>query len=138
MLNPSTADALIDDPTIRRCASFTKAWGCGGFEVVNLFALRATDPRELMRHPFPHGPMNRERLEIVLKYCSWRHRVAAWGAASTMSRATLGLKELVLRGLDSSGRLECLGVTKAGHPRHPLYLPKTARLQPWPANEVIP
>lgn len=135
MLNPSTADALIDDPTIRRCAGFTRAWGCGGFDVVNLFAVRATDPRELAHHPEPTGSMNLNVLQGVLKYGAWRHRVAAWGTASVLSRSALRFKEKWLIRLAPAGNLECLGVTKAGHPRHPLYLPKSAKLQPWPANK---
>src|SRR5450755_1416997 len=58
MLNPSTADALADDPTIRRCTGFSRALGLDGLVVVNLFALRATEPRELRRHPEPAGPAN--------------------------------------------------------------------------------
>jgi hypothetical protein len=58
MLNPSTADATADDPTLRRCIDFSKAWGCGGLMVVNLFGLRATDPQELRRAEDPVGPMN--------------------------------------------------------------------------------
>jgi len=55
MLNPSRADALVDDPTIRRCVGFARRWGFAGIVVRNLYALRATDPRELSRHPAPVG-----------------------------------------------------------------------------------
>lgn len=78
MLNPSTADALADDATIRRVMAFTKAWGLGGLTVVNLFALRATDPRELRRHPDPAGPANDQFIAGALD--SSVVVVAAWGA----------------------------------------------------------
>ena len=58
MLNPSTADAFAEDPTIRRCLIFAHREGCGGLTVVNLFALRSTDPKALTRHPDPVGPAN--------------------------------------------------------------------------------
>lgn len=58
MLNPSVADGLHDDPTIRRCVGFAKAWGFGGIDVLNLYALRATDPREIGWYADPVGPDN--------------------------------------------------------------------------------
>ena len=58
MLNPSTADAETDDPTLRRCIGYSRAWGYGGLAVVNLFGLRTTDPRELRRHADPVGRRN--------------------------------------------------------------------------------
>lgn len=78
MLTPSTADALEDDPTIRRCVAFTKAWGLDGLVVVNLFALRATDPRALARHRDPVGPANDQFIREALH--PWSVPVAAWGA----------------------------------------------------------
>ena len=68
MLNPSTADALHDDPTIRRCVGFAKAWGCGALIVVNLFAVRATSPREMMRADDPVGPENKEHVQRAATY----------------------------------------------------------------------
>src|SRR4028119_2392792 len=58
LLNPSTADARRDDPTIRRCANFARTWGFGGLEVVNLFAFRATHPTDLKCAADPVGPQN--------------------------------------------------------------------------------
>ena len=130
MLNPSTADARDDDPTIRRCAGFTRAWGCDAFEVVNLFALRATNPRELRDHSDPWGPQNSATLLSSMRR-RWRHIVAAWGANSNPSPSHIRGAESHIRRI-SFDLLECLGVTMHGHPRHPLYVPKAQRLEPWP------
>jgi len=124
MLNPSTADALTDDPTIRRCVSFAKREGCGGLIVVNLFALRSTDPKQLYSHPDPVGPSNDG---IVYEA---QHQgspvIAAWGVHGTLNgrdRAVCSLLEF--------GDVIALGVTKDGHPRHPLYVAGDAPLVLW-------
>lgn len=124
-LNPSTADETTDDPTIRRCIGYARAWGCGSLEMLNLFALRATDPFEMLRHPDPVGLRN----DFYLKQATIGTRVvvAAWG---TMG-GHLG-RDQVVRGLIGDG-LHCLRLTKAGHPWHPLYLPKGLTPVPWPA-----
>lgn len=133
MLNPSTADAAVDDPTIRRCIGYAKAWGCGGVRVVNLYAYRATDPKELWKVPDPVGPENDHFLEIF----AWEARawpgplVAAWGANAKPDRVADVLR---IPGMD---RLEALALTRQGQPRHPLYL--RADLTPgplWPAVAV--
>lgn len=116
MLNPSTADATQDDPTIRRCIRFAKQWSYGGIVVRNLYALRATNPRELRRHPAPVGPENPSYLAGSIHDA---FTVCAWGShplAVTPGRRLI--TELTALGVD----LRCLGVTKAGHPRHPLYV----------------
>lgn len=123
MLNPSVADASQDDPTIRRCVAFAKVWGYGGIIVVNLFALRATDPRELASHPDPVGPDNDKH--IVQAATRDGVVVCAWGAHKlTTRRADRVLA--VLRAEEITPR--CLGTTKAGHPRHPLYVPASTPL----------
>lgn len=119
MLNPSIADADIDDPTIRRCLGFTRAWGYGGLVVVNLFAMRATDPRELYTADDPVGPENDEYLR--------RHAagaglvVAAWGSHGWLHGRDADVRK-ILDELNVTAR--CLGHTNAGAPRHPLYLRK--------------
>lgn len=113
MLNPSTADANQDDPTIRRCIGFARAWGYGGLIVTNLFALRATDPKEMKAHAEPVGPRNDFWLKTIAHNATLM--VAAWGAHG----AHLGRADEVRSWLDS---LQCLGTTKGGFPRHPLYL----------------
>lgn len=126
MLNPSTADASADDPTIARCWRRAAAAGSGAIAVVNLFALRATDPRELLAHPDPAGPGNDACLTAV---CGGQDAVvAAWGAHGDH----LGRGRHVAQMLTAAGaRLVCLGTTAAGHPRHPLYIPAAAPLVPW-------
>jgi hypothetical protein len=115
-LNPSTADATADDPTIRRCVGFAKAWGFGGVSVVNLFAFRATDPRELKRAVDPTGPKNDAHLFAAAAEAV--KVVAAWGVHGSHR----GRDEEVIELLRKSGiRATCLQRTAAGHPRHPLY-----------------
>src|ERR1019366_767130 len=78
MLNPSTANGTVDDPTIRRCLAFSKAWGFGGLTVVNLFALRSTDPKALLAHVDPCGPSNLQFIKGAIGGSALA--VAAWGA----------------------------------------------------------
>lgn len=117
MLNPSTADAELDDPTIRRCMSFARREGYGGIFVVNLYAFRATDPKELTRVPFPHGGDNAYWLDIVLDQ---KHSpvLCAWGANADADTA----RNFVAAANGYGTRLVCLGKTKDGSPRHPLYV----------------
>lgn len=125
MLNPSTADADVDDPTLRRVVRFSRDNGYAAAVVANLYALRATDPAQLGRHPDPCGPANLATLGLLAKaarvdtYCLGRPApvVAAWGANAPRAWATCVLDH-ELFGAD----LRCLGVTKAGFPRHPLYV----------------
>lgn len=127
MLNPSTADAEQDDPTIRRCMGFAERWGYGGIVVVNLFALRATDPRELKRADDPDGdPYNNQ--EILKWVGESPFTVAAWGA-----HGALRLRgQTITRRIRVEGHpLHCLGTTKAGHPKHPLYLKATTEPIPF-------
>lgn len=114
MLNPSTADASQDDPTIRRCMGFARRWGMGGLVVANLYALRSTDPRALWDHPDPVGPENDGYLRDIL--ASPGPVIAAWGAHAKPDR--------VAEFFDLAGdrSVLALGRTKAGQPRHPLYL----------------
>lgn len=134
MLNPSTADSRVNDPTIRRCINFTKAWGCDGFEVVNLYALRATNPRELKNHHNPYGPTGGRALKKALND-AWRHVIVAWGAATALKRDELEEREqAILRWVPEGTVLQCLGITKMGHPRHPLYVPNAQPLEPWPSQ----
>jgi hypothetical protein len=116
MLNPSTADALANDPTIRRCIGFSKSWGADGLSVVNMFALRATDPAELGRHPEPIGVENDGFIRGAIGPCSLV--IAAWGAQRIATERGAALRRSLTRRAD----VMCLGTTKDGHPRHPLYV----------------
>lgn len=121
MLNPSTADAEQDDPTIRRCIDFARRWDCGGIRVVNVFAFRATDPKELCKAKDPVGPKNYEYIKEALT--SAGIVIAAWGAAGPkMPQAYKKVFEAAEE-IDTM-IIHCLGCTKSGHPRHPLYLSK--------------
>ncbi|MCL4413193.1 MAG: DUF1643 domain-containing protein [Actinobacteria bacterium] len=117
MLNPSTADAATTDPTVERCLRFARLWGAGEVEVVNLFALRSTDPRALYNHADPVGPGNDDAIAAAAACATTV--VAAWGVHGALH----GRGEAVSATLQRAGvRLVALGQTKDGHPRHPLYL----------------
>lgn len=134
MLNPSTADALWDDPTIRKCRGFAAAWDCGSLEVVNLYAWRATDPKELAvarREGLLEVPENREAIYEAVGRASLV--VAAWGAHSAARLDCARPPRNVLRArLDERG-LTChaIRISKDGQPCHPLYMPYTERLKPY-------
>lgn len=121
MLNPSTADSIADDPTIRRCIGFAKAWGCGGFYVVNLFAYRATSPKELKLAPDPVGLWNFCFIYVVSQQASMT--VAAWGTRGLLLHQDMHVLPLLKNPV-------CLGLTKAGQPKHPLYVPGDTELIP--------
>lgn len=118
MLNPSTADADRDDPTIRRCVGFAKAWGYGRLDVVNLYAYRATKPDELWSAGDPIGPRN--DVVIADAMLDAIHVVVAWGANTGPTTAR---DVAVLRLAPHPRSIVCLGVTRSGQPRHPLYVP---------------
>lgn len=117
MLNPSTADAEVDDPTIRRCIGFSRQWGYGGLVVVNLFARRCTRPVHLKDPGDPVGPDNDAYIEQAATHSSLV--VAAWGAHPLAKERGC----VVANNLDDVGvTLHCLGHTASGAPRHPLYV----------------
>jgi len=126
MLNPSTADAEKDDPTIRRCLAFARREDCGGLIVVNLFALRSTSPAALYSHPYPHGPAEVAETSQAIAEMDGP-AICAWGAhAAAVSQASL-----MLDMIRANGKVPmCLGKTKDGHPRHPLYVKADAPLVP--------
>jgi hypothetical protein len=126
MLNPSTADHRIDDPTIRRCIGFARQWGYGSLSVVNLFAYRSALPAALARVADPVGPDNDRHLRAACGRA--RDVVVAWGVHGRLLDRDRAVIELLARGRREP--LLCLGTTRDGHPRHPLYLPRDIRPQP--------
>ncbi len=121
MLNPSTADARVNDPTVRRCVGYALGWGFEELEVVNIFALRSTDPTALTRAADPVGPRNDAAIRRAARRADLV--VAAWGAwGSLMGRGDAALA-LLCREAD----VHLLGRTRSGQPRHPLYLRADAR-----------
>lgn len=125
MLNPSIADAELDDPTIRRCKGFAQRFACNKLVVVNMFSYRATKPINLYKADDPVGPKNDSYIQKALalpgiKFC-------AWGANDVRGR-----DQLVRRLADRTGAgLCCLGRTKSGAPRHPLYAAADAPMETW-------
>lgn len=117
MLNPSTADDTVDDPTVRRCISYADKWGYGGLVVVNLFAFRATDPKEMKASRAPIGPHN--DIVILEQARNADIVVCAWGAHGEFLDRGAHVKHM----LDDAGVwLYYLKLNKNGQPAHPLYL----------------
>lgn len=139
MLNPSTADGHVDDPTIRKCVGFARRWRCHGIRVVNLFALRSAKPRGLLDHVDPFGQDNDEHLRAVLRQRRASDTpadliVCAWGSCGNAAVKRLVRTRLDdLRDRDVFGRreLHCLGRAEDGSPRHPLMLAYETPLEPW-------
>ncbi|MDC3312710.1 DUF1643 domain-containing protein [Flavobacteriaceae bacterium] len=123
-LNPSTATKYADDPTIRRCVRFATDWGYGGLYMANLFAYRATQPEKMMQAADPTGFYNDELLEMMAHGAGVI--VCAWGAHGSFLGRDKYVKKLL-----SGHNLMCLGVTKSGQPKHPLYLKADTPLRPY-------
>ncbi len=121
MLNPSTADANVDDPTIRRCIGFAKREGCGSLIVMNLFAFRATDPKILKTVDNVRGTKNQFYLGEISRLVNGP-LIAAWGAHPLAIDQGKFVANMI------GSRLKCLGKTNDGHPRHPLYVKGDAEL----------
>lgn len=129
MLNPSTADAEVDDPTIRRCIGFARLWGYGGIVVRNLYAYRATDPEVLVNVDDPIGPKNRAYLGNNIAHCT----IVAWGANPAAVGWWNGYPYNITAALKRP-RLYCLGVNSNGSPKHPLYVPSSRTPLRWVAE----
>lgn len=132
LLNPSTANAEIDDATVRKCMAFARHWGKSGLRILNLFAFRATDPADLACAENPVGPANWETLVEYIQngIAGGDVLVAGWGAnvwrpklledsSATIGRVTKW----------AHNKLYCLGLTKDGCPKHPLYVPLSTALK---------
>lgn len=124
MLNPSTASASKNDPTIWQCIAFTKAWGYDGFYVVNLFGKRSPDPKVLRKWPDPVGPDNDKWIDWAVRQSATT--MLAWGANAKYYPERE--KQVVKRLVQQRRTLKCLGHTKGGHPMHPLRLSRQLKM----------
>jgi hypothetical protein len=125
MLNPSTADAMQDDATLRRCVHFARSWGCGSVEVVNLYAFRSTNPDKLVEIVDPIGPENTAYLQQAIARS--HILICAWGTHKAVGKRDEELLQLL-----EGKEVYCLGSTKNGMPRHPLYVSTATSLRRYP------
>jgi hypothetical protein len=133
MLNPSTADADYNDPTIKKCIRLATGWGCGGISVINVFAFRATYPTALLEAEDPEGPDNRrwtiaalDRADII---------VAAWGNAAPCIPGD-GFEHMIQT---LAGRnIYCLEKNASGQPKHPLYVKDDTKLKSYQVPTILP
>lgn len=126
MLNPSKADEIANDPTVARCERRARAMGYGALRVVNIFAWRDTDPMQMRKRRWPIGPENDA---VLNEGAVWADMIlAAWGVHGDHR----GRGPSVAQTLAESGKtLTHLGLTKAGHPRHPLYVSYETQPMEW-------
>ena len=127
MLNPSTAGEETDDPTIRRCIGFARTWGYGWLMVCNLSPLRATHPADLKAAGPELEEVWKTNINVILQAAALADLlVAAYGAYGLWEdRGRRALEEVQPVG----HRVHCLGVTKEGHPRHPVRLAAKTKLE---------
>lgn len=132
MLNPSTADEIVNDPTIERCQRRTQMMGFGGLIVVNIFAYRSTDPRELLKVEDPIGPNNNEH--IVRAFGRSHAAICGWGKHGSIRG----------RGNDVLGLIKLYGwtpmalkINKDGSPAHPLYIGYDVQPKPIPEDDGL-
>jgi len=117
-LNPSTADETANDPTVTRCINYAKTWGYGGMHMLNIFGYRATDPKDMKSVEDPVGIGNTGVVTAIARECELI--ICAWGTHGGYR----GRGKSMYHMLRSMKDIHCLGTTKDGHPKHPLYLKK--------------
>ncbi len=141
MLNPSTADDVTNDPTVERCERRAKRLGHGSLEVLNIFAFRATEFADMKAATDPIGPENDAIIGQMFAAAALGRRLgmhpptfcAGWGIhGAHLGRAARAAKMAEAAGV----QLVCLGMTKEGQPRHPLYIANAAPFTPWPPSEA--
>ncbi|WP_273498097.1 DUF1643 domain-containing protein [Lentibacter algarum] len=126
MLNPSTATEVQNDPTVERCERRARTLGFGGFRVTNIFAWRDTDPKKMRAAAEPIGAENDA---MIAQSCDWADQIiAAWGAHGEHLQRGVAM-EALLRDMELP--VFHLGLTKAGHPKHPLYIAYTQQPELW-------
>ena len=128
MLNPSTATEVQNDPTVERCERRARTLGFGAFQVTNIFAWRDTDPRKMRAAPEPVGSANDA---AILDGANWADQViAGWGTHGEHMKRGSAVEAL----LKSTGKpIYHLGLSKAGHPKHPLYIAYAQQPELWTA-----
>lgn len=132
MLNPSVATEVQNDPTVERCERRARVLGYGAFRVVNIFAFRATDPKVLKQEEHPIGPANDNAIREGVAWAD--DVVAGWGAHGSHRQRGAGVA-LMLNELGC--RPMHLGLSKAGHPRHPLYIAYRKSPEVWDRKSLI-
>jgi hypothetical protein len=125
-LNPA---ATNDNPTIRSCVRLANSLGYGSIELVNIFGWRATDPNELAKQSDPTGPLNDNSVAAAIARCDVV--ICAWGASAMATRQAAFLSTLIRSGAF------CLGTTKSGAPKHPLYIKSGTALRPYQPRELL-
>lgn len=134
-LNPSTADETLDDPTIRREINFSKEWGYGGLVKVNLFAFRATDPKDMKNALDPIGLENNDYLLYAGKQANLV--VACWGNHGIYMGRGEQVKYMFEAYFGEMITLCHFGLTKSSQPKHPLYLKRDSKLLPFTYRSVV-
>lgn len=126
MLNPSTATEVQNDPTVERCERRARTLGYGAFRVCNIFAWRDTDPKKMRKAADPVGPFNDQ---AIIDACHWADTVVcAWGTHGEHLQRGQAV-EALMRGTEKP--LYHLGLSKAGHPKHPLYIGYAQQPELW-------
>lgn len=126
MLNPSTATEVQNDPTVERCERRARALGYGAFRVCNIFAWRDTDPRAMKAAADPVGPANDA---AIAEACAWADlTICAWGTHGAHLNRGAEVAALIRR---SGAPMAHLGLSKDGHPKHPLYIAYSEQPTPW-------
>lgn len=134
MLNPSIADEQDLDPTLRRCKGFAQEWGMDGMLITNVRPLVATDPKQLLARPDARGPYKDEYVnDAYIENAAERAEftVVAWGANAGKLFYHDRVPRFYYLLLAPYGPVKCLGVTKGGHPSHPLYIAANTPLRDW-------
>jgi hypothetical protein len=123
-LNPSTADAKVDDPTVRKCIGFARRWGYGSIEIVNIYPFRSPSPKACFAFMDELAESDKDLSEAVraMNFLAWAHAkqlcthyMAAWGASQIETNADAVINLF--------GDLDCLKLSNVGNPHHPLYVP---------------
>lgn len=132
MLNPSTATEVQNDPTVERCERRARALGFGAFRVTNIFAYRATDPKVMRSAADPVGPENDA---AIVDSVPWADQIlCAWGTHGAHLNRGAQVEALLRR---AGKPLYHLGLSKAGHPKHPLYIGYAKQPEPWTSAEAL-